>query len=178
MRALHVMSACSCDGHRALKRACQSRTTAKNGNALDGLVDLDILGRRRRLRSSRHFECFFPLSCNMRSIIRVLRGNPWKGSSLLREEARGVQWSDSNSIAEAVTKARPGGTSSRADEWRTRSVRSDPKLGANDPCDGKASSHSLSASPQSHRDLSSREGIVRRRGMSDADVDGENATHG
>lgn len=68
----------------------------------------------------------------MRSLPRVLRGNPWKGSSLLREEARGVQWSDSNSIAEAVTKARPGGTSSRADEWRTQSVRSDPKLGAND----------------------------------------------
>lgn len=35
-------------------------------------------------------------------------------------------------IAEAVTKARPGGTSSRADEWRTPPVRSDPKLGAND----------------------------------------------
>lgn len=41
-------------------------------------------------------------------------------------------WSDSISIAEAVTKARPGGTSSRADEWRTPPVRSDSKTGTNE----------------------------------------------
>lgn len=40
--------------------------------------------------------------------------------------------SDSISIAVAVTKARPGGASSRADEWRNPRVRSDPKLGVND----------------------------------------------
>lgn len=40
------------------------------------------------------------------------------------------------------------------------------------PCDGKALSHSLFACPQSHGDLGSREGIVRRKEMSGADVDG------
>ncbi|KAI7775369.1 hypothetical protein LA080_006866 [Diaporthe eres] len=39
--------------------------------------------------------------------------------------------------------------------------------------DGKASSHSLFARPQSHRNLGSTEGIVQRKGMSDADVDGD-----
>ena len=39
---------------------------------------------------------------------------------------------ESSSIAEALTRARPGGTSSRADEWRTPPVRSDPKLETND----------------------------------------------
>lgn len=78
MHALFVMSASSCDVHCALKGAWQSRTTAKHGNALDGRVDLDILGGRRRLRPSCHFECLISLSSNMRSIIQVSRGSLWQ----------------------------------------------------------------------------------------------------
>lgn len=58
-----VMGAARC----ALKGACQGHTAAKYGNSLDGRVDLDILGRRRRLRPSCHLECSFPFSCSMRS---------------------------------------------------------------------------------------------------------------
>lgn len=113
----------------ALKRAWKGRTAAKYRNALDGRVDLDILWGRRRLRPSCHLESFFPFPCNMQPTVAVSRVVMWRENSLLWEDVRVVQWSDSISIAEAVTKARPGGTSSRADNWRTPPVRFDPEPG-------------------------------------------------
>lgn len=113
----------------ALKGAWQGRTTAKYRNALDRRVDLDILWGRRRLRPGCHLECFFPFPCNTQSTVAVSRVVLWRENGLLWEDVRVVQWSDSNSIAEAATKARPGRTSSRADEWRTPPVRSDAEPG-------------------------------------------------
>lgn len=78
-----------------------------------------------------------------------------------------MQWSDSISIAEAVTKARPGRTSPRADEWRIPPVRFDPKFpahGTNDPYDGKPLSHSLSALHDLTGTVARREGSCERRG--------------
>lgn len=61
--------------HLAASQRQRGRTTTKHGAALNGWIDLDILGRSRRLRARRHFGHFLVgLSTECRLLLAELGG--------------------------------------------------------------------------------------------------------